>query len=52
MGSLGQDEVVDDMIRNGANVNAAEKDGNTALHVAAFNGNEKNSEISRIVPSQ
>lgn len=35
---LGQEDVVDALIRNGADVNIAEKDGYTPLHVAAFNG--------------
>lgn len=36
---LGQNEVVDDLIRSGANVSAANKNGRTALIQAAQNGN-------------
>lgn len=39
---LGHAEIVDTLIRNGANgINATNTDGDSMLHVAASNGNEK-----------
>lgn len=41
---LGHEQVLDALIRNGANIKAALKDGRTPLYASAFNGNSKNLE--------
>jgi hypothetical protein len=43
--ATGQAELIDLLIRRGANVNAVDRDGATALHAAAFLGHEKAVEV-------